>query len=331
MKIPKRRKGRQSAQSESMYQEELQEFAQNLKILDRQIDFKVSSRGWCYILEEHGLLKGDFDYAQRLINFCRKDGLLPIDFTVEDQARVASGIEYTFTSGTESYCEAVWHELERYIESYKPVSFWDYQDVYLELAVEKIDLVGLFRPIANQFNIPITNFRGWSDINSRAAMLQRFSEWERKGKTCVLLYCGDHDPGGLNISESIRSNFQDLEAVVNIPNVSIDRFGLNYDFIMTNNLSWVENLETSSGKRLDSPSHKDYLKSYVQNYLTEFGARKVEANALVVRVDEGRKLFQEEAEKYLDLEAINQYEADLEDFRDEVRDAFTQFVAKKAA
>ena len=87
--------------------------------------------------------------------------------------------------------------------------------------------------------------------------MHRFEEMEDAGKQCVLLYCGDHDPGGLAISDFLQSNFEDLsDAVGWFPdNLIIDRFGLNYDFIEENNLTWIDNLETSSGGRLDDPRH----------------------------------------------------------------------------
>ena len=78
--------------------------------------------------------------------------------------------------------------------------------------VEKIDLKSLFEPICKRYHIPLTNARGWSDIHSRAAMMKRFTEWENKGKQCVLLYCGDHDPGGLNISETIPGEGEWLDS-----------------------------------------------------------------------------------------------------------------------
>jgi hypothetical protein len=40
-------------------------FAGQVQALCNTISFKVSSRGWCYILEEHGLRKGDFNRAER--------------------------------------------------------------------------------------------------------------------------------------------------------------------------------------------------------------------------------------------------------------------------
>ena len=48
------------------------------------MDFGVGARGWSYILEQHGLTKGDFDAAQALITDCRKTGDLPLDICAED-------------------------------------------------------------------------------------------------------------------------------------------------------------------------------------------------------------------------------------------------------
>jgi hypothetical protein len=114
-------------------------------------------------------------------------------------------------------------------------------------------------------------------------MMRRFAAWEAKGKQCVLLYCGDHDPGGLRISEFIHSNFADLTGAVgwSPEHLIIERFGLDYDFIVAQALVWIENLETGSGKfPLNDPRHPDHFKPYVQSYLRQFGARKCEANAL---------------------------------------------------
>ena len=58
--------------------------------LSNKISFKVSSRGWGYILEQEGFItKADFDKIENLINKCRKEGLLPVDFIAEEKARDA--------------------------------------------------------------------------------------------------------------------------------------------------------------------------------------------------------------------------------------------------
>ena len=92
--LPKRRRGRQSAAADAIYEAELAEFCSALLQINSRLDFKVASRGWCYVLEETiGLMKGDFDAGQRLINDLRKDGRLPLDICAEDQARCADHLE----------------------------------------------------------------------------------------------------------------------------------------------------------------------------------------------------------------------------------------------
>ena len=46
--------------------------------------------------------------------------------------------------------------VDAYIENYQSISVWEEQDVYLEIFVEKKDLVGIFKPVCKQYNIPIT-------------------------------------------------------------------------------------------------------------------------------------------------------------------------------
>jgi hypothetical protein len=166
---------------------------------------------------------------------------------------------------------------------------------------------------------------------TRASMMERFNEQESNGKRCVLLYCGDFDPGGLNISETILSNLHDLDDAVGMPfSLEVDRFGLNYDFIIENNLSWVENLETASGKQLDSPRHRDHYKPYVQSYLAQYGVRKVEANALVTRPDAGRQLCRDAILKYIDTDMVDEYDQHIEEQRDIVQSRIVELMQEGA-
>jgi hypothetical protein len=137
--------------------------------------------------------------------------------------------------------------------------------------------------VCAEFHVPLTNIKGWSDLNSRAAMMRRFAEHEAAGRQGVLLLCGDHDPGGLHITGTMRENLEALSGAVGWTpdNLVISRFGLNAEFINRHGLTWIDNLETSSGLQLDDEEHNDHAKRYVQDYIIEFGVRKCEANALV--------------------------------------------------
>jgi hypothetical protein len=205
--------------------------------------------------------------------------------------------------------------------TYTPVSFWDDQTSYLEVAVEKLDLRNLFEPTCAEFHIPIQNFKGWSDLNARAALMRRFAEHEAAGRRCVLLLCGDHDPGGLHITDKMRKNLSDLSGAVGWTpeNLIISRFGLNADFIDRHGLTWIDNLETSSGQQLDDPNHEDHDKRYVQDYIAHFGVRKCEANALVVVPEIGRQLCRAAILQFIPAEAPARYQRKLARERKKLR------------
>ena len=107
----------------------------------------------------------------------------------------------------------------------------------------------------------------------------------------------------------MRKNLADLSKAVGWKptKLIIDRFGLKPDFIRRHRLTWIDNLETSSGERLDDPNHNDHNKDYVQSYIKKFGVRKVEANALVVCPEAGRELCRQAILKYVSQSAVGKY------------------------
>ena len=316
--LPRRGRGRPSPAAEENYQEQVAAFCALIMEIRSSMDFSVGARGWCYLLEKHGLRKGDFAAAEALITACRKSGALPLDICAEDGARATIGLENIDANDVQEEAQDwVDHLLYTAHNQYTPLSFWDDLDVYVEAAVEKLDLRNLFEPTCGEFYVPITNFKGWSDLNSRAAMMRRFAAHEKAGRSCVLLLCGDHDPGGLLITSKMRKNMEDLAGAVgwtpeNMVNI---RFGLNADFINRHGLTWIDNLETSSGEQLDDPDHNDYNKNYVQDYIAKFGVRKCEANALVVAPEIGRELCRSAILEHIPANAPAKYQRKLKRVR----------------
>jgi hypothetical protein len=289
----------------------------------------VCVRGWCYILEEYGLRKGDFPAAEALITQLRKTGDLPLDICADDANRTTIGLESLDDDDAEDEADSWINHLLSVHERYLPISFWDDKDYYLEVVVEKLDLRNLFESTCAEFRVPITNAKGWLDLNSRADMMRRFEKHEKAGRRCVLLLCGDHDPGGLLITNTVLKNIEDLSGAVGWTpeHLIIKRFGLNVDFIEENGLTWIDNLETSSGGRLDDVNHDDHDKSYVQNYIKRYGVRKCEANALVSQPELGRKLCRDAILEYLPEDAPDDYEASLAPLREELRKALEDRIA----
>lgn len=295
--------------------ERLQEFSEVLQRMSHQINFKVSSRGWCYLLEQAGYVnKSQFGKVDMAINRCRKEGYLPVDFVAEEDARAFQGVIEPSSGDVSDTLNWMLRDVLDGAKYFKP-DYWEDEEYYIQVVVEKIDLKTLFAPVCAQYKIPIANAKGWSSILQRAEYARRFKEAEDAGLKCVLLYCGDHDPDGLRISDTLRKNLRDISDIewadgttgYDPINLQIERFGLNYNFIQQNRYTWIDNLITGSGMNLASKSHKNNRLPYVQEYLSTIGERKCEANAIVTTPAVAKALMQGEIEKWLGADSLERF------------------------
>ena len=281
----------------------LRAFAWNLIAIGNQIGFKLSPRGWCYQLEGLGYIsKGEFDRVQRLINECRENGFLPLDFVAEEEARAFTCVNIPTRSPPNIFLAK---QLERlnFLERWYEPDYWDNESHYIQMLVEKIDLVTLFQDVCCRYHVPIATSKGWSSVTQRAEIISRFKIAEDRGQIPVLLYCGDLDPWGVAISDLLSEHLDKLSRTTGwtTRNLIIDRFGLNIELVEEYNLSWIDNLETGSGKKADRSN------PIVQRYIEQFGERKVEANAIVVIPEEARSLCVSAIEKYAGSEVLDRF------------------------
>ena len=308
------------------------EFIERVKEIQTIVVKPMSARGWGYFLEGMKVItKAEIDLVEKLINQCRKDGSLPVDFTAEEEGRQFSGVERPNTEPPAKYMRSYLEAVMNCQEWYTP-DWWLNEKYYIQLIVEKIDLKYLFEDVCKEYHIPLATAKGWSSIRQRAEYAERFKDAEERGMNCVLLYCGDHDPDGLRISQFLRSNLDELKNIVwsngksgyEPENLIIDRFGLNYNFIVANDLVWIENLITGSGKNLADPNHKHHNMEYLQTYLSNYGVRKVEANAMLGNRKAGIQLCRDTIEKYLGSDAPSRFE----EKRNEIRNKMQEFRKK---
>lgn len=304
----------------------LKQFAEVFKEYQKRIDFKVSARGWAYLMEQAGFITKDkFDLVNDLLNRCRKRGLLPVDFCAEDVGRQFHEIHEPDMRSPGHYVERHFDYIDDCEDWYTP-DYWaqsEFDDLYVEaekfyiqMVVEKVDLLTLFQPVCKKYHVPIANSKGWQSIFQRAQYARRFKDALDRGLQPVLLYCGDHDPDGLRISDTLMKNLEDIKNVVwsdgqtgfDPSCLIIKRFGLNYDFIIRNNLTWIDNLITGSGKDLASPHHPNYQLDYVQDYLRTVGERKCEANAIVVNPESARELCALSIESFVGEDALKRFQ-----------------------
>ena len=303
--------------TKQLSRKKLDQFSQILMDLQSQIGIKISARGWNYICEGHGYItKAQFDKVEGAINRCRKLGILPVDFVAEEDARAFVGVEKPDTGTVEDTLKWMLKDVLEGQKYYTP-DWWDGEKYYVQMVVEKIDLKTLFEPVCHQYHIPIANAKGWQSILQRAEYARRFKEAQDMGLECILLYGGDLDADGVRIADTMRKNLEDIKDInwqdgeegYDPAELKIQRFCLDYDFVIKHKLTWIDNLITGSGKDLAHPSHKNFKLPYVQQYIKKVGKRKCEANALVTIPELAATLCRETIENVLGDGARERFDA----------------------
>ncbi|MBA7552442.1 hypothetical protein ES705_45003 [subsurface metagenome] len=326
----KRKRGAQRKGAKEEYIASLRVFAETMEEIQGRIDFHMSARGWCYAMEPFGLKKSDFDDGEQFIKECRIYGFLKPGFILEEEGHKVVQQPDEIES-VEDFVEGqynMWQEAEEYyIDSwqlYDGISFWDKQDYYIQLLVEKVDLKSLFMGICNKYKIPIANLRGSGSIEQKAVMAMNFQLAEKKGKKPILFACGDFDPPGQEIRKVLKGHFERYSTFTgwNPKDLIVDPIGLTYRFIQENDLTWIDNLESSGERNLDDPTGKVWKDNRfnIREYVAKYGARKCEANAIVVAPKLGRKMLQDAIDKWLGEDAYKDYLSALETGRSRAKE-----------
>lgn len=328
IKLPKTKTGRKSKEQEEKYNQDLEKFSNDLIALEKAMNLpdKVSSRGWCYLIEGLNLIdKTQFDYCQKIINVCRKEGYLPMDFVALDKTREFKNVEDIVNKDyqlPEKYIIKRINSIKWWSYWKSDLTFWITQEYYVQMLVEKIDVFNLFKRKCADYHIPIANAKGWSDLNSRYFLALRFKTAEELGLKPVLMYYGDLDPAGVQIIQNIKDNLKDIEKASkwNPKNLIVDHFGLTYEFIEKNTLTWIDNLKTGSGKDLNNPRHKDHNAPYVQDYIQLYGVRKCEANAILKIRDIAINDCEMHINQYISKNNQQEYQKKVEQEQNAVKD-----------
>ena len=155
--------------------------------------------------------------------------------------RPTANLKFIDRTSAAEEAEDIFARMRNAYLDYHPFSLWENQEYYVQVAVEKMGVYSLFQKPTAEFDVPLVNIGGWSDVNSCVEMMRRFAYWEARGKKCVLLVFVDHDPGGLLIAEFLRKNLSDLSNAVgwSPKKLIIVRFGLKPDFIRRHRLSCI--------------------------------------------------------------------------------------------
>ena len=108
---------------------------------------------------------------------------------------------------------------------------WEDQDYFVMAMVEKQALEGVLIPVCRELDIPFIANKGYSSSSSLYEIGQDLREKLLNGKQAVVLYLGDHDPSGIDMTRDVLDRLNLFAERTDWQDVEVDRLALNYDQI----------------------------------------------------------------------------------------------------
>ena len=102
-------------------------------------------------------------------------------------------------------------------------NLWETQEHYLEVWVEKDALIAVVESAASRWNVPCFSCRGYTSQTAMHDAAMRFIGKAEQGKNCVLVYLGDHDPSGLDMTRDIYERLAGFGATVAVNRIALNR------------------------------------------------------------------------------------------------------------
>jgi len=198
-------------------------------------------------------------------------------------ARLAGWIDWEMIKdrGREMISNPHWDNPADFMESVAPqyrFDLWEDQESYVEVMVEKQALEGVLIPVCRTLDVPFTANKGYSSSSALYEASKRFVKRYEEGKNLYVVYLGDHDPSGIDMSRDVEDRL-DLFVKTSTdrcheigPNeesaVKIIRAALNMDQI----------------KKLNPPENPAKITdSRAHGYIQRFGSSSWELDAIEPR------------------------------------------------
>jgi hypothetical protein len=147
---------------------------------------------------------------------------------------------------------------------------WGTQPNYIEVMVEKQALEGVLIPVCKQWDVPFTANKGYSSSSAMYEASRRYLRRAEQGKGLYILYLGDHDPSGIDMTRDVDDRFklflnQNLGLHESEGLHEVQRLALNMDQI----------------KKFKSPENPAKLTDSRSNsYIKKFGRSSWELDAI---------------------------------------------------
>jgi len=231
----------------------------------RQLFYQMVTKNW--------IKNSDRSYKNlgNLIGNARKAGLVDWD-SISDRGRDTHFLAH-FNSPA--------HILDAAISQYREDK-WENQPVHLEVMVEKQALENILIPVCQEMDVRFTANKGYPSLSLSYEIGQRLAKMIDFDKDIVILYLGDFDPSGWDMTRDVLDKMQMFSENYE-GRITVERIALNEDQIE----KW--NPPPNAAKLKDSRA-KEYIKKY--------GRVSWELDA--IKVDDLASLLETEILRYRD-------------------------------
>jgi hypothetical protein len=188
--------------------------AQGYRLTLRQIYYQFVSRNLLENKQQNYKRLGD------VLNNARLAGLIDWDY-IEDRSR-----ETQFVPHWDSPADII----DAAASSFRRDK-WEQQPWYVEVQVEKQALEGVLIPVCRTLDIGFAANRGYSSSSTLYETGRRLNEKHHEGKKVLVLYLGDHDPSGIDMTRDIQDRLQLFARC----KVKVKRLALNMDQVEEHN------------------------------------------------------------------------------------------------
>ncbi|NSW52188.1 MAG: hypothetical protein HPY85_06765 [Anaerolineae bacterium] len=105
---------------------------------------------------------------------------------------------------------------------------WEDQQYHVEVMVEKDALSGVLEPVCRELDIGITANKGYCSSSTMYEIGRRLREKYYAGKRICILYLGDHDPSGIDMTRDIEERLGLFSRLGDLEGIEIERLALNW-------------------------------------------------------------------------------------------------------
>lgn len=147
------------------------------------------------------------------------------------------------------------------IERHFALDYWERQNAYVEVWVEKDALASVIERPCGRWRVPYMPCKGYLSASEAWRSGRRYEEMADQGRRCVLIHLGDHDPSGIDMTRDNRDRVELFGSC----EVEVRRIALNMDQVETHR---------------PPPNPAKVTDSRANEYIARFGRTSWELDAL---------------------------------------------------